>query len=120
LMLFAFIKFSQWFGKQPEIHVPLEDTSMAIEESGWLVGNYKCTTFYDWRDIRKILESTTAYGFQTSQNSTIFVPKRIFASPDDADEFIENAATAHRRVCGNSHENLPREDSDNPFQTPRT
>ena len=112
---------NRWFRSQRKseaARVPTEPISMQLMSSGWAIGNSKSCQFFDWRDVESFYQNKFCFGFHTFNDLVQIVPKRIFSTQEQSEQFLNRAINLRREHLRSFAPTAVAVETGNPYQAP--
>ena len=104
--------------KRNHARVPTDPISMQLMPGGWAIGNPKSCQFFDWRDIESFYQNQFCFGFHTFNDLVQIIPKRIFSTPDESEQFLNRAVSLRREHLRSFAPTAVAVETGNPYQAP--
>ena len=102
---------------------PLEEV-LTLTTRGCLLTSEGRISFLHWEDVNAILYNDTTINFQLKPNVIHVIPKRAFASPNEADEFIRRCHEYWSAIHAEPANPVPLSafvvETGNPYQSPQS
>jgi hypothetical protein len=119
-------KFS-WLFRTRRIRQSVPDvmSTLTLTPTGWVIANPANGTFGHWKDLQCILQSKNFIGMRMINQLVYLIPKRIFSSSEEVENFLEKSLELQRiqfaemSGFGGPAEPGPVLETRNPYQSPQ-
>lgn len=121
LPFLIFRRLNRWLRSlidHDSLRIPNDELLMQLQTNGWAIGYPASCQFFDWRDIQAFYQNSFCLGFYTSGDNILLIPKRIFADPDEAEGFLQQAINLRREYNNTFEPDGTVVETDNPYQSP--
>jgi hypothetical protein len=124
IWLMIWRKWSWWFRVRAiRQKLPRLESTLKLNFGSWVIANALGGTVGDWRDLRGIIFSDRFFGFKMVNQLTYLIPRRIFPSPEEANEFLKQVLEHYQNASRSqpdpsSFPGLQVYETNNPYQSP--